>query len=93
MTELCLLREPYHHSLSLSFLTLYLSLSFLTLYLSLFSPKRFRISVTRFGEISPHWVKVYYSLWQFFDSFYLIWQNVEPTLANLVHHWANFYCC
>ena len=34
-----------------------------------------RNSVTRFGEISP--------LWQIFDCSLLIWQNAEPTLANL----------
>ena len=39
------------------------------------------ISVTIFGEISPPWEK-FTSLWQFFDSLFLIWQNVEPTLAN-----------
>ena len=24
---------------------------------------------------------------------FLIWQNAEPTLANLWHYWANFHCC
>ena len=32
-------------------------------------------SVTRFGKILP--------LWQIFDSLFHIWQNAEPTLANL----------
>ena len=32
-------------------------------------------SATRFGEILP--------LWQIFDGLFLIWQNSEPTLANL----------
>ena len=29
-------------------------------------------------------------LWQLFDSLFLIGQNIEPTLAKLVHYWANF---
>ena len=37
-------------------------------------------SVTRFGEISPLW-QTFTSIWQNFDSFFLIWQNAEPTLA------------
>ena len=41
--------------------------------------------VTRFGEISPLWQN-FPSLWQISDSLFLIWQNVEPTLTNLVHH-------
>ena len=49
-------------------------------------------SVTRLAEISPLWQKIK-SLWQIFESLYLIWQNVEPTLANLLHYWANFHCC
>ena len=48
-------------------------------------------SVTRFGEISPILQKVL-SLWPM-DSWFLIWQNVEPSLANLVHYWPNFHCC
>ena len=48
--------------------------------------------MTRFGEISPLWQK-FTSLWQIFDSFFLIWQNAEPTLAILWHYWANFHCC
>ena len=32
------------------------------------------------------------SLWQNFDGLFLIWQNVEPTLANLWLCWANFQC-
>ena len=30
---------------------------------------------------------------QMFDSLFLIWQNAEPTLANLWHYLANFHCC
>ena len=37
-------------------------------------------SVTRFGEISPLW-QTFTSIWQNFDSFFLIWQNAESTLA------------
>ena len=48
-------------------------------------------SVTRFGEISPILQKVL-SLWPM-DSWFLIWQNVEPSLANLVHYWPSFHCC
>ena len=44
-------------------------------------------SVTRFGDISPLWQNFTY-LWQNVDSLFLIWQNDEPTLANLVHYWA-----
>ena len=33
--------------------------------------------------------KLYKSLANFLQ-FFLIWQNVKPTLANLVHHWAIF---
>ena len=32
------------------------------------------------------------SLCQISDSLFLIWQNVEPTLANLVRYCANFHC-
>ena len=32
-------------------------------------------------------------LWQIFNGLFLIWQNAEPTLANLLHYWANFHCC
>ena len=28
-----------------------------------------------------------------FDSLFLTWLNAEPTLANLLHCWANFQCC
>ena len=42
-------------------------------------------SVTRFGEISPLWRNIT-RLWQFFDSLFLFWQNVKPTLANLLHY-------
>ena len=27
--------------------------------------------------------------WQICDGLFLIWQNAEPTLANLWHYWAN----
>ena len=50
------------------------------------------ISVTRFGKISPLWQN-FTSLWANFDSLFLIWQNVEITLANLVHYWAKFHSC
>ena len=40
-----------------------------------------------------HYGKKFPSLWQIFDSLFLIWQNAEPTLANLWHYWANFHCC
>ena len=49
-------------------------------------------SVTRFGKILPLWQR-FTSIWQFFDSLFLIWQNAEPTLANLVHFWANLHAC
>ena len=51
--------------------------------------KRFLASVTSFAEISPL-LQNFKSLWQFFDRIFLIWQNDEPTLANLEHYWANF---
>ena len=41
-----------------------------------------RCSVTRFDKNSPLWQK-FTSLWQILDSLFLIWQNAEPTLANL----------
>ena len=47
-------------------------------------------SVTRFGEILPLWQNF---TSQIFESLFLIWQSVEPTLANLVHYWANFNFC
>ena len=46
----------------------------------------------RFGEILPLWEK-FTSYWKIFDALFLIWQNAEPTLANLSHFWANFHCC
>ena len=49
-------------------------------------------SVTRFGEILPLWQK-FTSIWQIFDSLFLIRQNAENTLANLWHYSANFHCC
>ena len=52
---------------------------------------RLESSVTRFGEFSPLWQKLT-SLWQILDSLFLIWQNVEPTSANLVHYWVHFHC-
>ena len=48
-------------------------------------------SVTKFGEISQ--------LFQKPRSFYKggglfsVWQNFEPTLANLLCYWANFHYC
>ena len=48
-------------------------------------------SVTRFGESLPLCQK-FTSLWQIFDGLFIIWQNAEPTLANLWHYWANFHC-
>ena len=50
------------------------------------------VSVTRFDEILPLWQKVT-SRWQNFDCLFLFRQNAEPTLANLLHCWANFQCC
>ena len=41
-------------------------------------------SVSRFVKIS--------ALWPNFDCSFFIWQNVEPTLANLLHFWAHFHC-
>ena len=49
-------------------------------------------SVTRFGKISPLWQN-FTSLWTNFDGSFLIWQNIKPILANLLHCWANFHCC
>ena len=49
-------------------------------------------SVTRFGEILFFWQN-FTSLLQIFDSLFLIWQNIEPILANLLHCWGNFHCC
>ena len=42
-------------------------------------------SVTRFGEISPLWQN-FTSLREILDGLFLIWQNVEPSLANLLHY-------
>ena len=39
------------------------------------------INATRFGEISPLW-RVFSYLWQFFECFFHICQNFEPTLAT-----------
>ena len=45
-------------------------------------PTYYRLtSVTRFGEIAPLWQN-FTSLWQIFDTLFLIWQNVEPTLVH-----------
>ena len=46
--------------------------------------------MTRFGEIWPVWQN-FISLWQIVGDLLLIWLNVEPTLANLLHYWAHFY--
>ena len=40
------------------------------------------ISVARFGEILPLWLK-FAGLDQNFDGLFLIWQNAKATLANL----------
>ena len=42
--------------------------------------------------MSPQWQN-FKHLWQNFDCLFLIWQNVEPTLANFVHNWAIFHGC
>ena len=47
-------------------------------------------SVSRFGEMSPQWQNLKH-LWQNFDCLFFIWQNVEPTLANVLHYWAHFH--
>ena len=26
------------------------------------------------------------------EGLFLIWQNIKPTLANLLHYWAYFHC-
>ena len=51
-----------------------------------------QISVTRFGEISALW-QILTGLWKTVDSLFLIRQNVDLILANLLHYWANFHCC
>ena len=48
-------------------------------------------SVTRFDKIAPFWQN-FTSLCQKFHSLFLMWQNAEPTLANLCHYVANFHC-
>jgi len=48
-----------------------------------------RISVPRFGEISPLWHHIK-SLWLFFETVFCIWQNVDPASGFLFWHWANF---
>ena len=48
-------------------------------------------SVTRFGEIMPIWQN-FTSLWQFFNSLFLILKNDGRTLANLEHiNWLIFF--
>ena len=32
-------------------------------------------------------------IWRNFDRLFLFWQNNKPTLANLLHLWANLHCC
>ena len=49
-----------------------------------------RISVTRFGEISPFWQNLQ-SLGQFFEGLFTIWENLGPTLANFVCHFGSFH--
>ena len=41
------------------------------------------LSVTGFGEISPLCLK-FTNLWLMLEGLFLIWQNAEPTLANLL---------
>ena len=48
--------------------------------------------VTRFGTILALWQNLP-SLWQIFVSLFIIWETNKPTLANLLHYWANFRCC
>ena len=52
--------------------------------------------------LSPVWpdlvkfcrfVEKFPSIWQIFDSLFLVWQNAEHTLAILCHYWAYFHCC
>ena len=38
-------------------------------------------SVARFGDISPIWQQKF-SLWQFLEGLFSLWQNLEPTLVN-----------
>ena len=47
------------------------------------------ISVTRFGEILPlgQKIKNYLAI-----SWVTIWQNFEPTLANILYFWPNIHC-
>ena len=52
----------------------------------------FRISVTRFGEISPLRRNIK-QLWQILKAPLSIWKNFEHTLANFLCNWANFQCC
>ena len=53
---------------------------------------RYRLSVTRFCEISRLWQNII-SLWQCFDGLFSIWQNCEPTLVNILCFWANIHRC
>ena len=55
-----------------------------------FLARRLTASVTRFDKISLLWQNCT-SIWYFFHSLFLMWQNVETTLANLLHFWANFH--
>ena len=32
-------------------------------------------------------------IWRNFDRLFHFWQNNKPTLANLLHLWANLHCC
>ena len=43
------------------------------------------------AKFRPLWQK-FISHGQFFDGLFPIWQNAEPTLANLWHFWAIFHC-
>ena len=51
----------------------------------------FRTSVTRFGEISPHWQNAK-SPWPFLKGSFSSMQIFEPTLAIYLLLWANFHC-
>ena len=52
----------------------------------------FKISVTRFGEISPLWQN-FRNLWPFIEGQNSIWQHFEHILANYWCCWANVNCC
>ena len=49
------------------------------------------IIVTRCGKISPL-SQNFKKFWPFLEQLFSIWQNCEPTLANILYFWANFHC-